>query len=119
VVPARPHTKGRTQLRHQSIFDSTATRGTILPALSVDQWAPFAAVSSIFARPESGSRVDAGFAVDTWRPSPLIHPIDFYGGYLHDVFNGIEVDVAVRNTSSVLHRVSYHVTLRGRIVFTP
>src|SRR5262249_35158711 len=38
----------------------------IAPGLELEQWAPFAAVSSAFSR-EQGT-VDAGFAVDQWRP---------------------------------------------------
>jgi hypothetical protein len=85
------------------------------PAIELEQWAPFAAVSSVFER-ESGG-VDAGFAVDVWRPSPFFHTTDAGGQPLNSVFTGIDVDVAVRNNNATLHRVSYHITLLGRIVF--
>jgi hypothetical protein len=89
----------------------------IAPGLELDQWAPFAAVSSTFSR-EQGT-VDAGFAVDDWRPHPFFKGTDFggSGGFDTKVFQGIDVDIAVRNNQAVLHRVSYHITLVGRIVF--
>jgi hypothetical protein len=77
---------------------------------------PFAAVSSIFENNTS----DAGFAVDVWRPTPFVHTTDVASGNpVDNVFNGIDVDVAVRNDRAILHRVSYHVTLVGKIVFLP
>jgi hypothetical protein len=86
------------------------------PGLELDQWAPFAAVSSSFSR-EQGT-VDAGFAVDEWRPYPFFKGTDFDGGgFVTQVFQGIAVDIAVRNNQAVLHRVSYHITLIGTIVF--
>jgi hypothetical protein len=88
----------------------------IAPGLELDQWAPFAAVSSSFSR-EQGT-VDAGFAVDEWRPYPFFKGTDFDGGgFVTQVFQGIAVDIAVRNNQAVLHRVSYHITLVGTIVF--
>ena len=86
-----------------------------MPAIELEQWAPFAAVSSSFASEFGG--VNAGFAVDVWRPTPFLHTVDAGGQPLNSVFTGIDVDVAVRNTYGTLHRVSYHITLLGRIVF--
>jgi hypothetical protein len=82
----------------------------------LDQWAPFAAPSSTFSR-ESGT-VDAGFAVDQWEPAPFNFGTDVISSsQVKQVFNGINVDIAVRNNQATLHRVSYHITLVGRIVF--
>jgi len=85
------------------------------PAISLDQWAPFSAVSSGFER-ESGG-VDVGFAVDVWRPSTFFQTSDAGGQAVNNIFDGIDVDVAVRNNNATLHRISYHITLIGRIVF--
>ena len=69
----------------------------------VDQWAPFAAVSSVVDR--AGR---AGFAVDQWR---------LHGDAGTDrIFSGVEVDVAVLNDHAEMYRVSYNITLEGRIV---
>lgn len=86
----------------------------MVPAFNVDQWAPFATTSSILANNTS----DAGFAVDVWRPSPFRVGTDAQGNEVTQVFSGINVDVAVfGNDRAILHRVSYHFDLLGRIVF--
>ena len=72
----------------------------------VTQEASFAAISSVFDK-ERGA-VDAGFAVDAWRLS-----LD------NEVFNGLDVDVAVRNNHATLHRISFHLTLLGKIHANP
>lgn len=82
----------------------------------VEQWAPFAAVSSMFNENES---VDSGFAVDVWRPNPFVTATGFSNATLDKLFSGIQVDVAVRDTDAWLHRVSYNIVLQGRIVFGP
>jgi murein DD-endopeptidase MepM/ murein hydrolase activator NlpD len=86
-------------------------------ALQLDQWAPFAALSSIYNKDESNN---SGFAVDVWRPNPFNSGRDaFTNAPLTNLFTGIQVDVAVRDTDAWLHRLSYHITLIGRIVFGP
>ena len=82
----------------------------------VDQWSPFAAMSSIFNQNES---VNSGFAVDVWRPSPFVTATDATSNQLvNNLFTGINVDIAVRDSDAWLYRVSYNITLLGRIVFT-
>jgi hypothetical protein len=85
-----------------------------VPVFNLDGWVPFAAVSSNFADNTS----DAGFAVDVWRPTPFVHAIDVVSGQpVTNIFAGIDVDVAVRNNEAFLYRVSYYITLVGKIVF--
>jgi hypothetical protein len=36
-----------------------------------------------------------------------------------NLFSGIQVDVAVRDTDAILSRLSYNIALLGRIVFGP
>jgi len=86
-----------------------------VPAIDLEQWAPFAAVSSGFVGELGG--VNAGFAVDVWRPTHFLHTVDAGGQPVNNVFTGVDVDVAVRDSHATLHRVSYHITLLGRIVF--
>ena len=83
--------------------------------IELDQWAPFAAVSSTFEEDTN----DAGFAVDVWRPNPFFSAVDASGTPRNRLFTGILVDLAVRNNRAVMHRVSYHFTLIGKIVFLP
>jgi hypothetical protein len=81
----------------------------------VEQGIPFAATSSIFNQNQS---VNSGFSVNVWRPAPYDTGIDASSGAaLNMLFTGIAVDVAVRDNDAWLYRVSYHITLLGKIVF--
>ncbi|HET9312910.1 MAG TPA: peptidoglycan DD-metalloendopeptidase family protein [Nitrospira sp.] len=81
----------------------------------VEQWAPFAALSSVY---NQGQSVNSGFAVDVWRPNPFATGTDaFTNAPLNNLFSGIQVDVAVRDTDAWLYRLSYKITLLGKIVF--
>src|SRR5262249_49386720 len=73
----------------------------------------FGAVSSSFERDTN----DAGFAVDAWRINPVSSAVDATGTTRNSIFTGINIDVAVRNDKAVMHRVSYHYTLTGKIIF--
>lgn len=81
--------------------------------IELEQWAPFAAVSSTFEKDTN----DVGFAVDVWRPNPFFSAVDASGTQRNRIFTGILVELAVRNNRAVMHRVSYHFTLMGKIVF--
>lgn len=84
-------------------------------AFQVEQWAPFAAVSSMFNQNVS---VNSGFAVDRWRAIFDNNKVDAVTNQtLTNIFRSIEVDVAVRDIDAILHRVSYNITLLGKIVF--
>jgi hypothetical protein len=87
----------------------------IRPALNLEQWAEFATISAIFEK-DSGA-TDAGFGVDDWRLNPLFSGTSPGDKPAHKVFTGILVDAVVRNNKATLHRVSYHITLLGKIVF--
>jgi hypothetical protein len=81
----------------------------------VEQWSPFASLSSIFDQDASDN---AGFAVDVWRPTPFGQVQDVLTGQLvGNIFNGIDVDVAVRDSDAWIYRVGYNITLLGKIVF--
>jgi murein DD-endopeptidase MepM/ murein hydrolase activator NlpD len=82
----------------------------------VEQWAPFAALSSMFNKDASDN---SGFAVDVWRPNPFAAANDFANTQLTNLFAGIQVDVAVRDSDAWLYRLSYNITLLGKIVFGP
>jgi hypothetical protein len=82
--------------------------------LSLHQWAPYVAVSSGF---HQGTE-DAGFAVDTWRPSPFAQDgRDASGAALNNIYDGIDVDIAVRNNRAWIYRVSYQITLVGLLAY--
>jgi hypothetical protein len=83
---------------------------------SLEEWAPFVALSSIFDQNQS---VNAGFAVDVWRPFPFNSGTDVLSHQsVTNIFTGINVDVAVRDTDAWIFRISYNITLLGKIVFT-
>ena len=82
---------------------------------SLEGWAPFASLSSIFNQDQS---INSGFAVDVWRPTHFSAGIDaFTHSPVGNVFAGINVDVAVRDTDAWIFRVGYNITLLGKIVF--
>jgi hypothetical protein len=88
-------------------------QGFTARGLSVSQWAPYAAISSQFHQ-----GTDAGFAVDTWRPTPFAQGgHDGDGAVLNNIWQGIDVDIAVRNNDAWIYRVSYQLTLVGLLAY--
>jgi hypothetical protein len=82
----------------------------------LDLWSPFASISSIFDQNQS---VNAGFAVDDWRPSHFGSGTDAFSGQsVGNIFTGIVVDAAVSDSDAWLYRLGYNITLEGHIVFT-
>ena len=91
------------------------------PLFSLDQWAPFIAVSSfldlneapaVFGQRPSG----AGVAVDLWRPTHFGDAWDVNNVPIPNIFRGIDVDVAVYGQAT-LYRLSYNIRLIGKIAF--
>jgi hypothetical protein len=82
---------------------------------SLEQWAPFASLSSIY---NQGQSDNSGFAVDVWRPTHFESGPDMVTNQtVGNLFTGIDVDVAVRDTDAWIYRLSYHIVLLGKIVF--
>ena len=82
---------------------------------SLEEWAPFASLSSIFDQNQS---INAGFAVDVWRPTHFGTGTDALTHLpVGNIFTGINVDVAVCDTDAWIYRVGYNITLLGKIVF--
>jgi hypothetical protein len=82
---------------------------------SLEEWAPFASLSSIFDQDQS---INAGFAVDVWRPNHFATGTDALTHLpVGNIFTGLNVDVAVRDTDAWIYRVGYNITLLGKIVF--
>jgi hypothetical protein len=102
--------------RHGVPLPQGANSGSYQLLFEVEQWAPFAAVSSMFNEQHS---VNSGFAVDRWRPNPFVNATGFNNVPLSRLFSGIQVDIAVRDIDAWLHRVSYSVMLLGKIRFAP
>ena len=85
-------------------------------AFSVVSWAPFVGLSAIFDAHQS---IDAGFAVNFWRPTHFKHGFHYpdVSRPLNNVFSGITVDVGVSDTDASILKLSYHITLVGTIAF--
>ena len=96
----------------------TVAGRSVAPMFQLELWAPFAAMSSVW---DQGS-TDVGAAVDAWRPSPFLNSdgsfmTDYAGKPITQPFNGIRVDVGIRNDQSILYRLSYNIALLGSIRF--
>lgn len=118
TVSIRPDLSGPLQyaINRYAIPTPLGTSGAnYWVGFQVEQWAPFAALSSMFNQNQS---VNSGFAVDVWRPNPFGTGTDaFTSAPLHNLFSGIQVDVAVRDSDAWLYRLSYEITLLGKIAF--
>jgi hypothetical protein len=84
-------------------------------SLEQPEWAPFASLSSIF---NQGQSINSGFAIDAWRPNHFGSGTDVLSNRsVNNLFAGINVDLAVRDTDAWLYRIGYNITLLGKIVF--
>jgi hypothetical protein len=84
------------------------------PWMQVEQWFPQAGLSSVFDRHQA---VDMGFAVDRWRPEARQAREAATNAVLPNMLSGMRVDLAVRDSDATLHRVSYSITVEGKIKF--
>lgn len=76
---------------------------------------PYAGLSSIYNKNQS---VNSGFAVDVWRPNPYSSDTDVVtNAAISRIFSGIQVDVAVSDIDAYFYRISYHITIIGKIRF--
>jgi hypothetical protein len=120
TVSIRPDLNGPLQfaINKFGIPTPPGTNGAnYLTRFKVEQWAPFAALSSVFNQNESNN---SGFAVDVWRPNPFASAQDSFSNVPHtNLFSGMQVDVAVRDSDAWLYRLSYEITLLGKIAFSP
>jgi hypothetical protein len=89
--------------------------GSFRIAFSLVEWAPLVTLSSIFNQGES---INSGFAVDEWHMNPFEQGIDILTNQpVTQLFSGIKVNVAVRDSDAWILRISYNITLLGKIVF--
>jgi hypothetical protein len=95
----------------------TTTIGRVVAQIQVleQQIAIYAAISSAFEKSSGGA--DFGFAVDGWSASDFATGFDPANNPIRNLFTGINIDLAVRNTNAVIHRVSYQITIKGKIAF--
>jgi len=66
---------------------------------ALDEWAPFVSLSAIYDQAQS---IDAGYAVNVWRPNHFATGIDaFSNAQVGNIFTGVNVDVGVRDTDAM------------------
>ncbi|MFZ1011300.1 MAG: hypothetical protein WAN65_30965 [Candidatus Sulfotelmatobacter sp.] len=89
--------------------------GSFSVGFSLEEWAPFASLSSIFDQDQS---INAGFTVGAWRPTHFATGINALTNLpVGNIFAGIDVDLAIRDTDAWIYRLGYNITLLGKIVF--
>jgi len=103
-------------ISHYSIPKPAGSPGAqYLIRFSVEEWAPFVSLSAIY---NQGQSINSGFAVDAWRPNHFGSGTDVLSNRpVNNLFVGINVDLAVRDTDAWLYRIGYNITLLGKIVF--
>jgi hypothetical protein len=103
-------------ISHYSIPKPAGSPGVqYLIRFSVEAWSPFVSLSAVF---NQGQSINSGHAVNAWRPNRFGSGPDVLTGRpVGNLFSGLNVDLAVRDSDAWLFRLGYHVTLIGRIVF--
>jgi hypothetical protein len=86
-----------------------------LVRFSLEGWSPFVSLSSIYDQAQS---INAGFAVDDWRPNHFDSGTDVITNQpVNNIFTGVNADLAVSDSDAWLYRLTYNITLLGRVVF--
>lgn len=82
----------------------------------VEQYALSGALASIYNDNVSN---DSGFALNEWRQGPYRWGRDVFTNVLYErIFTGAHFDIAARDSDAYIKRLSYHISLLGRIAFT-
>jgi hypothetical protein len=82
---------------------------------SLEEWSPFVSLGAVF---DQGQSINAGFAVDAWRPNHFESGTNVVTGQpVNNIFTGVNADLSVNDSDAWLYRLSYNITLLGRIVF--
>lgn len=84
------------------------------PWMQVESSIPFATLSSIFDQHQA---IDMGFAVDRWQMQTRPGTEAGTGQTLQNLLSGMIVDLAVRDSDAILYRVSYSITVQGKMKF--
>ena len=82
---------------------------------SVEECSPFVSLGSVF---DQGQSINAGFAVNDWRPNHFESGTSVVTGQpVNNIFTGVNADLAVSDSDAWIYRLGYNITLLGRIVF--
>ena len=82
-----------------------------VPWMQVENWYPFATLSSIF---DQNQAINAGFAVDRWIPQSRPGTEAVTGNTIQGLLSGMLVDLAVRDNDAILHRSATASSFRER-----
>lgn len=101
---------------HYNIPKPSGSVGTdYLVRFSLEEWSPFVSLGSVYDQAQS---INAGFAVDDWRPNHFDSGTDVVTGQpVNNIFTGVNADLAVSDSDAWLYRLTYNITLLGKIVF--
>jgi len=103
-------------ISHYNIPKPSGSVGTdYLIRFALEEWSPFVSLGSVY---DQGQSINAGFAVDDWRPNHFDSGTDVVSGQpVNNIFTGVNADLAVSDSDAWLYRLTYNITLIGRIVF--
>ena len=87
---------------------------TVCFSLQEGGWAPFVSLSAIL---DQGQSINAGFAVNLWRPTHFKNGIVFLTSNAFDhIFTGNTVDLGSLTPDAFILKLNYNISLLGRIV---
>lgn len=102
-------------INHYSIPRPSTNPHDYTTVFSLQLWAPFAGLSAISDDHQS---INAGFAVNRWRPRHfLLGYTPFTAQPIKNIFSGLTVDVGIRDNDAWILKLSYNITLLGKIAF--
>jgi hypothetical protein len=94
-----------------SITNTSSQFSTGFPAGPIG----YVSLGSVFDQNQS---INAGFAVDDWRPNHFYSGTDVVTGQpVNNIFTGVNADVGVSDSDAWLYKLTYNITLLGKIVF--
>jgi hypothetical protein len=90
---------------------------------SLEEWAPFAVLKCLMKGALHNFPIDGIFGLDAWRPNHFVSGTDVTSHLpVNNIFTGVNVDVSAREAlgsdDELILRVSYNITLLGKIAFT-
>jgi hypothetical protein len=98
---------------------STPPDHDYVTVFAMEQMSPFVSLSWTF---DANQSVNAGYAVRVWRPhGPVLNSVsvdpNHLGQPLNNIFEGINVDLAIRDNDAYILALSYNITILGHIGF--
>jgi hypothetical protein len=84
------------------------------PVFTLQHWSIFISLNAIFDADQS---INAGYAVNSWSAN-LLDGVDAITDQpLYNIFNGVNVDVALSDVDAAILQLGFNFTLLGKIAF--